>query len=312
MTPRLIVFAKAPVIGGAKSRLARGIGKVPAWRIYRSMLARLTRRLRDRRWEIVLAVTPDRAVTRRFPGAWPDDLPRMAQGGGDLGDRQARVFGRRLTPPRPSPGGEGGMLRRGARHQPTPGIRSAPRRQAVTNASTSSAMLGKTSDGVASALPPTRGRERVEGGSPQFPPGPVMRGARRGQAATNAARPGKTSDGVASALPPPRGRVGVGGAPTCVIGADAPQITRADIAAAFMGLKRHDAVIGPAEDGGYWLLALNAPAPAELFEGMRWSHAETRADLETRLRACGLTRIQHLRTLRDVDEAGDLTTNRQR
>ena len=104
----------------------------------------------------------------------------------------------------------------------------------------------------------------------------------------------------------------MGGAPTCVIGADAPQITRADIAAAFRGLKRHDAVIGPAEDGGYWLLALNAPAPAELFDDVRWSHAETLADLEARLRDCGLVRIKHLRALRDVDEAGDLITNRQR
>jgi glycosyltransferase A (GT-A) superfamily protein (DUF2064 family) len=102
------------------------------------------------------------------------------------------------------------------------------------------------------------------------------------------------------------GWAGVGGAPVCVIGADAPQITRADIAAAFAGLKHTDAVIGPAEDGGYWLLAMNAPAPPGLFDGVRWSHAHTRADLEARLRALGLTRIKHLRTLRDVDEAGDL------
>jgi glycosyltransferase A (GT-A) superfamily protein (DUF2064 family) len=98
----------------------------------------------------------------------------------------------------------------------------------------------------------------------------------------------------------------VGGAPTLVIGADAPQVTRADIAAAFKALKRHDAVIGPAEDGGYWLLGLNAPAPAGLFDGVRWSHAQTRGDLEARMAALGLARIAHLRTLRDVDEAGDL------
>ena len=233
MRPRLILFAKAPVIGGAKSRLAAGIGKVAAWRIYRSMLAGLTRRLRDPRWDLVLAVTPDSAVRRRFPGAWPDDLARIPQGAGDLGARQAMVFSSPITPPRPSPRGEGER-----------------------------------------ALSPVVSNPRSAVGR--------------------------------NALPPPRGRAGVGGATTVIIGADAPQVTRADIAAAFKALKTHDAVIGPAEDGGYWLLGLNAPAPAGLFNGVRWSHGRTRADLETRMRALGLTRIHHLRTLRDVDEAGDL------
>jgi hypothetical protein len=230
--PRLIVFTKAPVIGGAKSRLAAGIGKVPAWRVYRAMLARLTRRLRDPRWGLVLAVAPDRALRRRFPGAWPDNLLRMAQGGGDLGARQALVFSSRVTPPRPSPQGEGGGSK-------------------------------------ASALKQVVRRTRPY-------------------------------------LPPPRGRAGVGGAPTLVIGSDAPQVTRADIAAALKALKTHDAVVGPAQDGGYWLLGLNAPAPAGLFHGVRWSHGQTLSDLEARMRALGLTRIAHLRTLRDVDEAGDL------
>ena len=190
MKPRLVLFTKAPVIGGAKSRLAAGIGKVHAWRIYRAMLAGLTRRLRDPRWDLMLAVAPDQAAARRFAGVWPADLARLPQGDGDLGDRQARVF--------------------------------------------------------------------------SWP------------------------------------------APTVVIGADAPQITRADIAAAIRALKRHDAVIGPAEDGGYWLLGLNAPAPVDLFDGVRWSHGRTRADLEARMAALGLTQIHHLRTLRDVDEAEDL------
>ena len=95
-------------------------------------------------------------------------------------------------------------------------------------------------------------------------------------------------------------------APVCVIGSDAPQITRADIAAAFSGLKRHDAVIGPAEDGGYWLLALNGPAPEGLLDGMRWSHEETRNDLERQLSLHGMERVRLLRRLRDVDEASDL------
>jgi rSAM/selenodomain-associated transferase 1 len=191
---RLVVFAKAPVIGGAKTRLAAGIGKVAAWRRHRAMTARILRQVRDPRWRTILAVSPDRALHRRFPGVWPGawsgDVERMAQGAGDLGLRQARAF--------------------------------------------------------------------------------------------------------------------TGPAPTLVIGTDAPQITRGDIARAFGTLKRHDAVIGPAEDGGYWLLGLARPAPSGLFEAIRWSTARTRADLEVRLAAFGFSRIARLRPLRDVDHADDL------
>jgi glycosyltransferase A (GT-A) superfamily protein (DUF2064 family) len=89
---KLVLFAKAPVIGGAKTRLAAGVGKVQAWRRHRAMTAILTRRLQDKRWRTVLAVSPDRAVGRRYPRVWPDHLARQPQGGGDLGERQARVF----------------------------------------------------------------------------------------------------------------------------------------------------------------------------------------------------------------------------
>lgn len=188
--PQLVVFVKAPVIGGAKTRLAKGIGKVQAWRRHRAMTSTLLHRLQDKRWDVVICLSPDRALERQFPGVWPQHLSRRLQGGGDLGDRQGRVFSER--------------------------------------------------------------------------------------------------------------------APVCVIGSDAPQITRGDIAAAFEGLKRADAVIGPAEDGGYWLLALNGPTPVGLFDGMRWSHEETRADLIGQLKRYGLDRIIQLRRLRDVDEVSDL------
>lgn len=92
MTRRfLVVFAKAPALGRVKSRLARGIGQGPALSFYRSTLQRLLRRVADdSRWETVLAVTPDRAA--RNGRAWPVCLPRLAQGGGDLGARMARAF----------------------------------------------------------------------------------------------------------------------------------------------------------------------------------------------------------------------------
>ncbi|MSP66626.1 MAG: DUF2064 domain-containing protein [Alphaproteobacteria bacterium] len=87
----LIVFAKAPRYGAAKTRLARGIGTLGAWRFYRVGLAALLRRLgRDRRWRRVLAVTPDRlAQPARF---WPRRWRRVGQGPGDLGRRMARAM----------------------------------------------------------------------------------------------------------------------------------------------------------------------------------------------------------------------------
>ena len=87
--------------------------------------------------------------------------------------------------------------------------------------------------------------------------------------------------------------------PVITIGTDIPSMKRRDIAAGFRALKRHDAVVGPAADGGFWLLGLNAPARPDLFEDIRWSHAETRADMCAAIK--GTTAL--LRTREDVDDA---------
>ncbi|MET4128268.1 TIGR04282 family arsenosugar biosynthesis glycosyltransferase [Roseovarius sp. MBR-6] len=93
--------------------------------------------------------------------------------------------------------------------------------------------------------------------------------------------------------------------PVCIIGADIPGIERHHIARAFASLGRHDAVIGPAPDGGYWLIGLRrtAAVPARLFEGVRWSGPHARTDT---LRSLGPARVALTDTLRDVDEARDL------
>ena len=78
MKPRLVVFAKAPVIGGTKTRLAADIGQVQAWRIYRAMTARILRQVVDPRWDTLLAVSPDEALSRAFPGVWPDGYTGLA------------------------------------------------------------------------------------------------------------------------------------------------------------------------------------------------------------------------------------------
>jgi uncharacterized protein len=86
----VIVFVKAPRLGQVKSRLAAGIGALPALRFYRETTARIIRMLaRDARWRTVLAITPDRARHGRF---WDQKLARAEQGSGDLGRRMARAF----------------------------------------------------------------------------------------------------------------------------------------------------------------------------------------------------------------------------
>ncbi len=89
-----------------------------------------------------------------------------------------------------------------------------------------------------------------------------------------------------------------------VIGADCPQLTAAHLSAAFAALRDHDLVLGPAEDGGYYLIGLRRPQPA-LFSGIAWSTAtvlaETLAAAQRAALSCHL-----LERLGDVDEPDDL------
>jgi rSAM/selenodomain-associated transferase 1 len=85
------------------------------------------------------------------------------------------------------------------------------------------------------------------------------------------------------------------------IGSDTPDVGRRDIAAAFAALGRADAVLGPARDGGYWLIGLN---PAERgrppFADVRWSTRHARADTLANLEG---KRVAMLREREDVDDA---------
>lgn len=186
-------MVKEPRPGRVKSRLGRessgGIGIVRAAWWFRHQTRALLRRIRDPRWDVVLAVTPDReGLASRV---WPEDLPRAAQGPGDLGDRMGRLF--------------------------------------------------RT-----------------------LPPGPVV-----------------------------------------IIGADIPGVTRAHVARAFNALGDHDAVFGPAPDGGYWLIGLKRThaVPKSLFDNVRWSSEHALADT-----IAGIPGLNHafIDTLEDVDTAEDL------
>ncbi|QTN34474.1 TIGR04282 family arsenosugar biosynthesis glycosyltransferase [Cognatishimia activa] len=189
MTPTLVVMVKEPHPGRVKTRLGRDIGLTSSAWWFRHQVAGLLRRIEDPRWQTVLAVAPD--VEGLKSRVWPEHLPRVPQGSGNLGDRMARVF-------RTMPNG-----------------------------------------------------------------------------------------------------------PVCIIGADIPGITRARVGEAFKALGNHDAVFGPAPDGGYWLVGMKRqrPVPPCLFEGVRWSTDTALADSATTMK--GLS-IAHVATLRDVDTLADL------
>lgn len=86
MKGTLIVFARAPRLGGGKRRLAAGIGRRAAVRFQRINTELLIRRLgRDPRWRTMLAVTPE-------AWRWPAHVPRMEQWGHDIGARMANAI----------------------------------------------------------------------------------------------------------------------------------------------------------------------------------------------------------------------------
>ena len=186
-------MVKEPRPGRVKTRLGRDIGMTAAAWWFRHQTARLLRRLRDPRWQIVLAVAPDRAgLASRV---WPADLPRLPQGQGDLGQRMARAL--------------------------------------------------------------------------SSVPGPAV-----------------------------------------LIGGDIPGVTREHIAQAFGALGAAPSVLGPATDGGFWLVGLRHPArgPSGLFQGVRWSHPETLADTAPTLPQP----VARAAWLGDVDTSADLEPYRNR
>ena len=195
MTRHLVVMLKEPVAGRVKTRLGQGIGMTQAAWWFRHQTRKLLQRVDDPRWRLWLAVSPDRAgMTSRV---WPDHLPRIPQGRGDLGDRMGRIF------------------------------RSMPR-------------------------------------------GPV-----------------------------------------CIIGGDIPDVRPTHIERAFRILGDHDAVFGPATDGGYWLVGMKrvSAVPLGIFEGVRWSSEHALRDSVTTL---GSQSVGYCDQLADVDSLEDLRAFEQR
>ena len=191
MRPVLVVMLKLPQVGRVKTRLGVDIGPIQATWWFRHQVTKLLNRIgHDPRWDTVLAVAPD--IDGLMTPIWDPQLPRVPQGGGDLGARMGRVF---------------------------QNFRSGP---------------------------------------------------------------------------------------TIIIGADIPDITPDIIANAFAQLRRNDAVIGPAPDGGYWAIGLKqgaTPPPQNLFKNVRWSSADT---LKYTIATLPKHKIAYLPQLQDIDRAEDL------
>jgi uncharacterized protein len=87
-----------------------------------------------------------------------------------------------------------------------------------------------------------------------------------------------------------------------LIGCDIPDIGATDLHAAFRSLGMADAAFGPAQDGGYWLVAMTPRRPARPFWNVRWSSAHALADTLANFPGY---RTAMLRTLHDIDTPED-------
>lgn len=90
--------------------------------------------------------------------------------------------------------------------------------------------------------------------------------------------------------------------PVLLVGADIPDLTGAHLRRAAAMLTEAPVVIGPAEDGGYWLLGLAMPMPM-LFKGIAWGRSTVFAETIAKL----ATPPVILETLTDLDRPEDLS-----
>lgn len=93
-------------------------------------------------------------------------------------------------------------------------------------------------------------------------------------------------------------------APTILLGADVPDLSARLLMQAAEELKASDVVIGPAIDGGYYLLGFKRPVPF-LFSDMPWGGDAVCEETMMRLKAHGLD-VHKLEPLGDCDRPEDL------
>jgi hypothetical protein len=88
-----------------------------------------------------------------------------------------------------------------------------------------------------------------------------------------------------------------------LIGSDCPALTPEALRSAAAALATHEAVIAPAEDGGYVLVALSRPDPG-IFSGIAWGGSDVMAETRVRLERAGI-RWKELETFWDIDRPED-------
>lgn len=99
------------------------------------------------------------------------------------------------------------------------------------------------------------------------------------------------------------------GGPLVILGGDCPYLSRERLIAAAVALESADAVVVPARDGGYCLLALRR-AELDVFRSITWSTDAVLAQTRQRLRERGLTATE-LETAEDVDDGASWQRARQ-
>ena len=89
-----------------------------------------------------------------------------------------------------------------------------------------------------------------------------------------------------------------------LIGSDLPDLQSGDLEEAFSQLEHHDLVLGPASDGGYWLIGMTRQgwqrSKAALFSGIAWSTDQVLPLSLQRAADCGLA-VALLRQQSDLD-----------
>lgn len=188
----IILFAKAPRLGFAKTRLARDVGEARALRIYRALGSRAAEVVRRTQRRVVVYFTPDDAEAELRSWLGDHGLEFRPQGDGDLGKRMAAAF--------------------------------------------------------------------------------------------EACLPGATA--------------------VCIVGTDIPGITPSTFGDVFAALAAQDVVLGPAEDGGYYLIGLTEARPA-LFDDVPWSTDAVFDVTAQRAIAEGLS-VAVIDRLADVDTESDV------
>lgn len=100
------------------------------------------------------------------------------------------------------------------------------------------------------------------------------------------------------------------GGPALLVGADSPEISAELLERAFGCLEEHDVVLGPAPDGGYYLIGMRSYHPS-LFQDIHWSTETVAVETEAAAHALGL-KTTRLEALSDVDYLEDLWNLAQR